>query len=102
MYRRLKEVFAGRRAADGLDPYRRLVKLQKQMIKLAEKNARSKRECARLRERVAREIAARIEGRARFHQRFHRNAKQILKRLPGFAIAQSVRAKSRRLYAKSH
>jgi hypothetical protein len=102
MYRRLKEVFSIRRAADGLEQYRRLVKLQKQMIKLAEKNARSKRECAMLRERVAHEVAARIEGRGRFHQQFHRNAKQMLKRLPGFAMAQSVRAKSRRLYAKSH
>lgn len=40
-----------------LEPYRRLVELQKQMIELAQQYECSRRECEALRAEVAREIA---------------------------------------------
>ena len=45
--------------ATGLESYRRLIELQKQMIELSQQHERSRRECEVLRDVVAREVAAR-------------------------------------------
>ncbi|KAB2649642.1 MAG: hypothetical protein DVB33_06180 [Verrucomicrobia bacterium] len=45
--------------ATGLESYRRLIELQKQMIELSQHHAKSRRECDALRTVVAREVAAR-------------------------------------------
>jgi len=42
--------------ADELEPYRRLVDLQKQMIELVQQHERTKRECAVLREQLLEEM----------------------------------------------
>lgn len=42
-----------------LESYRRLIKLQKQMIELSQHHERSRRECDALRDAVARELIAR-------------------------------------------
>jgi regulator of replication initiation timing len=88
MWRGVEEVSMGKRVADDLEPYRRLVELQKQMIKLAEQNERAKRECAALRERVGAEMIARFKERASLRQRLRHKANKILKRLPVLASVQ--------------
>lgn len=45
--------------ATGLESYRRLIELQKQMIELSQQHEQSRRECEALREVVAREVAER-------------------------------------------
>jgi hypothetical protein len=88
MWRGAEEVSTGKRVADDLEPYRRLVELQKQMIKLAEQNEKAKRECAALRERMGAEVLARLQERAGLRQRLRHKANKILKRLPVFASVQ--------------
>ena len=51
--------------ATGLESYRRLIKLQKEMIELSQQHERSRRECDALREVVAREVSARRKPAAR-------------------------------------
>lgn len=45
--------------ATGIESYRRLIELQKQMIVLSQQHERARRECEALRDTVAREVAAR-------------------------------------------
>lgn len=51
--------------ATGLESYRRLIELQKQMIELSQQHERSRRECEALRDVVAREVAARRSATGR-------------------------------------
>ena len=47
----------------GLESYRRLIELQKQMIALSQHHERARRECEALRATVAREVAEQARGR---------------------------------------
>jgi hypothetical protein len=76
-------------AVDGFEPYRRLVELQKQMIELAQQNEKTERECAALRDQVARELAARQQARRSLRHRLRQKAGKVLKRLPGFSARES-------------
>jgi hypothetical protein len=58
-----------RQVAKDLEPYRRLVELQKQMIELAQQHQQSRRECEVLRAQVAREIAARLRQKRGLNHR---------------------------------
>jgi hypothetical protein len=71
--------------AGDLEPYRRLVELQKQMIELAEQHEQSKRKRDALHEQMTREAANRLPGRRGLRHRLQRSAANILKRVPGFA-----------------
>ena len=51
--------------ATGLESYRRLIELQKQMIELSQQHEKSRRECEALRDVVAREVAARRSAAGR-------------------------------------
>jgi hypothetical protein len=84
MLHTIKEVQAGTQSLNGLESYRRLVELQKQMIQLAQQNERAKRECAELRDRVAIEVIARMESR-----RSPRLKDKALKQLPGMGAPKS-------------
>jgi hypothetical protein len=44
-------------AGDNLEPYRRMVEMQRQIIELVKQHEQSKHECEQLREQVAHEIA---------------------------------------------
>ena len=48
-----------------LEPYRRLIELQKQMIELAQQHERTKRECTALREQLLEEMTAAAASRWR-------------------------------------
>jgi len=47
----------------GLESYRRLIELQKQMIELSQHHERSRRECNAFRDVVAREVVEQARGR---------------------------------------
>jgi hypothetical protein len=80
--RQVEEAPSNRPAAGDLEQYRRLIKLQRQMIELARQNEKAKRECDALREKVAREIAASLARRS-LTLRLRLKAKKVLKRLQG-------------------
>jgi len=50
------ETQAAKRVADDLEPYRRLIELQKQMIGLVQQHEKTKRECAALRSQLLEEM----------------------------------------------
>jgi hypothetical protein len=54
--------------ADGLEPYRRLVELQKQMIELVRQHKKTKGECAALREQLLDEMTRRRHSRWSFRR----------------------------------
>jgi hypothetical protein len=68
-----------------LEPYSRLVELQKQMIELAQQHEQSKRKRDALREQMTFEAANRIPGHRGLRHRLQRSAARWLKRVPGFA-----------------
>jgi hypothetical protein len=69
----------------GLESYRRLIELQKQMIELSQHHERSRRECEALRTAVTQEVAARqsLTGRLRH------SATKLFKRSP-LALARQL------------
>jgi hypothetical protein len=73
---------------DGLESYRRLIELQKQMIELSHQHEQSKRECAALREQVAREVTTRLNPGRTLRQRLQRSAGNWLRRIPGFGCGE--------------
>jgi hypothetical protein len=85
MKQRIKKIQADAQSANGLESYRRLVELQKQMIQLAQQNERAKQECAELRELVATEVISRTEARVGLRPKTNK----VSKRSPAMAIAKS-------------
>ena len=75
--------------ADDLEPYRRLVELQKQMIELAQQHEQSKRRRDALHEQMVREVADRRTGRCGLRHRLQQSAAKLLKRVPGFAAGKT-------------
>ena len=71
--------------ATGLESYRRLIELQKQMIELSQYHEQSRRECDALRDVVAREVAARHSAVGRL-----RNSAGKLFRSSPFALARQL------------
>jgi len=71
---------------DDLEPYRRLVELQKQMIEVAQQHEQTKRRRDVLRELMVRETAGRRPDRRGLRHRLQQSAVNILKRVPGFVI----------------
>ena len=74
-----------KKVADDLEPYRRLVELQKQMIELAQQHEQSKRRRDALREQMVREVTDRRPVRRGLRHRLQQSAAKLLKRVPGFA-----------------
>ncbi len=70
----------GTKVAEDLEPYRRLIGLQKQMIELAHRHEQAKRERDTLREAVAREVADHLRARKSLRHRIQRSAVKLLKR----------------------
>ena len=70
---------------DELEPYRQLIEIQKQLVKLSRQHEKTKRECAELRERLAREVMESRDGRKNLRQSLQRQADKVLKRLPRLA-----------------
>ncbi len=74
--------------ARDLEPYRRLVDLQKQMIELAQQHEHAKRKRDDLHEQMVREVADRRHDRRGLRHRLQRSAAKLLKRVPGFAAGK--------------
>jgi len=77
-----------KKVADDLEPYRRLVELQKQMIELAQQHVQSKRRCDALREQMVREVTDQRPVRRGLRHRLQQSAAKLLKRVPGFAAGK--------------
>jgi len=67
-----------------LEPYRRLVDLQKQMIAMAQQHDDAKRKRDALHAEMARDIADRQPRRPRLRHRLRQSAAKLLKFVPGF------------------
>ena len=89
MARSWKENPGVKLVAGDLEPYRRLVELQKQMIELAQQHEQSKRKRDALREQMTRAVTDRAPGRHGLRHRLRRSAANILKRVPGFAAEKA-------------
>jgi hypothetical protein len=63
------DVQTGKWVSDDLEPYHRLVELQKQMIELAQHHKQSRRACEALRAQIEREISVRLRGTSTLKQR---------------------------------
>lgn len=77
----------GTQVTDDLEPYRRLIEVQKQLVNLSKKHEATRREYDALRERVARELAAAPRARAGMPQRLRRSVSKLLKQWSRFALA---------------
>jgi len=64
-----------------LEPYYRLVEMQKQMIDLIRRNAYTERECAALRDQLAREAEALARSRRSLPDRLRKSASQLFQRV---------------------
>jgi hypothetical protein len=68
-------------AKTDLEPYYRLVEMQKQLIELIQQNAHAERACAALREQLAREVEAMARSRRSLPDRLRHSASGLLTRL---------------------
>lgn len=75
----------------GLESYRRLIMLQKQIFELSQQHEQAKRERDALRERVAREVANQMLARRSRRHRWRANLISLLKRLRLFKTATPFR-----------
>jgi len=89
MFRGRNENPGMKKVADDLEPYRRLVELQKQMIELAQQHEQSKRRCDALREQMVREVTGRRPVRRGLRHRLQQSGAKFLKRVPGFAAGKT-------------
>jgi len=78
-----------KKVADDLEPYRRLVELQKQMIELAQQHEQSKRQCDALREQMVREVTDRRPVRRGLRHRLQQSGAKLLKRVPVFVAEKT-------------
>jgi hypothetical protein len=78
MSRNRKATQSVKHVGDNLEPYRRLVELQKQMIELAQQHEQSRREYEALRVEVAKEIAAKRCETAGLNQRWRTTALRLI------------------------
>lgn len=69
-------------AVTGLESYRRLIELQKEMIELSQHHERSRRECDALRDVVAREVATRARQQNSAVGKLRSSAGKLLKLSP--------------------
>lgn len=73
---------------NGLESYRRLVELQKQMIELSQQHEQARREFTALRETVAREVAEQTRSRRSVGSRLRASAMKLLKHAPSSLTRQ--------------
>lgn len=79
----------------GLESYRRLIELQKQMIELSQQHEQAKRDRDALREKVAREVAEHLIARRSLRYRWRGKLEKILKRLRFSKVANPFRLTGR-------
>jgi hypothetical protein len=77
-----------------LEPYHRLIELQKQMVELAEAKIETERDCVVLRERLSREAEALYRSRRGIRFRLRKAGSKVLKRLRNLARLTAARRKT--------
>jgi hypothetical protein len=91
--------------ADDLEPYRRLIEIQKELVQLSKQHEASRRECDALRERVIREVIDPARRRNGVHQRLRRSVSKLLGQLSRLRAGDGTARRPNRkpsLYAESH
>ncbi len=78
----------GKTVGDDLEPYRRLVELQKQMIELAQQHEQTKRRRDALREQMVREVTGKRPVRRGLRHRLQQSAAKLLQRVPGLTAGK--------------
>jgi predicted nucleic acid-binding Zn-ribbon protein len=78
----------GKQVADDLEPYRRLIEIQKQLVHLSKQHEATRREFDALRERVARELTEAPRAKAGVSQRLRRSVAKLLKQLSRITIVE--------------
>lgn len=94
MFQDKKETQTVPETVDQLEPYRRLIELQKQMIELVQQHEKTKRECGALRAQVMKEMAGR-RSRWCWRSEIARATGNSLKGLTIFWISWKSRAQNR-------
>jgi hypothetical protein len=89
MARHWNDMAKEKTVGDDLEPYRRLVELQKQMIELAQQHEHSKRRRDALREQMVREVANRRPVRRGLRHRLQRSAAKLLQHVPGLTAEKT-------------
>jgi predicted secreted protein len=89
MARRWNDKAEEKTVGDDLEPYRRLVELQKQMIELAQQYEQSKRRRDALRDQMVREVTDRRPVRRGLRHRLQQSGAKLLKRVLGFAAGKT-------------
>jgi len=85
------ELQTGPKVMEDLEPYRRLIELQRQMIELSQQHEQAKRERDALRETVAREMADHWRARRSLRHRWQQKTIRFLKRWRLLQLASRVR-----------
>lgn len=67
---------------DELEPYRQLIKVQKELAWLAKQHEQTKRECTALREQLAREVIPKLRHKSKWRYRLERLIMKRFRRLP--------------------
>jgi len=80
-----------------LEPYRRLIEIQKQLVRMAEQHEQSRRECDVLRQQVAREMEALRHVKSGMRHRLRQSASRVFKR---FSSLSRIEASYRTLKSK--
>jgi len=89
MFRDDEQLERAKPAVTGLESYRRLIELQKEMIELSQHHERSRRECDALRDVVAREVVEQARVRQSPMGRFRASAGKWFKHSP-LALARQL------------
>ncbi len=84
MHRGVKAPQPNGKPRDDLEPYRRLVDLQKQLITVARKNEQARQECAALQEKITAELIQPPQTRNGLGQRMRQKANLLLNRISRF------------------
>lgn len=95
MYRDGEENQTGNKVAEDLEPYRRLIELQRQMLVLSRQHEQAKRERDTLREEVVQEVADHIRARKSLRHRWQRKLVKFLKHWRLTQLANLTRFTSR-------
>lgn len=97
MGRNQKSPRPARQITDDLEPYRQLIKIQKQLVKMARKHEKTRRECEVLREEMARELLELSAKESKSPTRLRARAMKFIQRLPRSVAADILRALNRKL-----
>ena len=69
-----------KRVGDDLEPYRRLIEIQKELVEMSKQHEQTRRECDALRELVTREMIESLPWRGKLRHHLRQSASRLLRR----------------------